>query len=175
MVANLSNAEQIEQIKKSMERIRCELDTDFQEVRRSASRLTDWQHYVRRYPWITIGAASLLGCLVVPRKRNQPAHLDADSLQRIISSIGSARRERPTSKDEQEEEVEEAENNGFTKAMMTFAVGSIMRAATNHLVNKYLSDTGSSSIWKSHGTAPTSGSTGASVHADSTYVDDHAV
>lgn len=174
-MSDLSNKEQIEQIKKSMERIRCELDTDFQEVRRSASRLTDWQHYVRRYPWITIGAASLLGCLVVPRKKNQAAHLDADSLQRIISSITSARRERPETKDEQDEEVEDAENSGYMKAMMTFAAGSIMRAATAHFVNKYLGDTGSSSIWKSHGNASQSQSPGSSVHTDSSYVDDHAV
>ncbi|QDU80022.1 hypothetical protein Pla110_17440 [Polystyrenella longa] len=167
-------SEEVEQIQSAMQRIRCDLDDDFKQVRASASRLTDWQHYVKRYPWVTIGAASLIGCLVVPRRKEYAAHLDSDSLQRIISSISSRPQRSSSPRDEHEEEVDNAENSGYLKGMGTVVFGMVMRAAANHVVNKYLGQS-NSSIWNTGKGSSGGHSPGASTTADASYVDDHAV
>ena len=58
-----------------MQKIRCEIDHDLEDVSASAHRMVDWKHYVRTYPWVCLGTAAALGFLIVPKRSttNMPA------------------------------------------------------------------------------------------------------
>jgi hypothetical protein len=51
-----------------MQKIRCEIDHDLEDVSASAHRMVDWKHYVRTYPWVCLGTAAALGFLIVPKR-----------------------------------------------------------------------------------------------------------
>jgi hypothetical protein len=55
-------------IQRQMREVRAELRDDVQEIVDNARVLTDWQHYVRQYPWLCLGAAAAVGYLVVPQR-----------------------------------------------------------------------------------------------------------
>ena len=57
-----------EQLRRQMVRIRNELSEDVSEVVEHAKALTDWQQFVRRHPWLCVGAAAAVGYLVVPSR-----------------------------------------------------------------------------------------------------------
>ena len=44
----------------------------------SARDLTDWRHYVRSFPWLSVTAAAAIGYLVVPRRTGRMQFCDAD-------------------------------------------------------------------------------------------------
>ena len=52
----------------AMQRIRCEIDQDLQDVSASAHSMVNWKHYVKTYPWVCLGAAAVLGFLIVPKR-----------------------------------------------------------------------------------------------------------
>ena len=60
---------EIDEIRKSMARIRRELHEDVRGVVESAEAVTDWKHWIRDYPWASAAAALAIGYLVVPRRR----------------------------------------------------------------------------------------------------------
>lgn len=53
-------------IARQMRDVRTELREDVQEIVDNARVMTDWQHYVRSYPWLCLGAAAAVGYLLVP-------------------------------------------------------------------------------------------------------------
>jgi hypothetical protein len=53
-------------IARQMRDVRTELREDVQEIVENARVLTDWQYYVRSYPWLCLGAAAVVGYLLVP-------------------------------------------------------------------------------------------------------------
>ena len=55
-------------IRQRMEEVRCDLDEDVQEIVEGARDMGDWRSYVRRYPWVCLGAAAVAGYLIVPRR-----------------------------------------------------------------------------------------------------------
>jgi hypothetical protein len=57
-----------EEIQRQMRDVRSELRDDVQEIVENARVMTDWQFYVRQYPWICLGAAAALGYFVVPQR-----------------------------------------------------------------------------------------------------------
>jgi hypothetical protein len=65
MSSSLPSAEALQS---QMRQVRREMGTDVEEIVDSARTLTDWQHYVRTYPWLCLGAAAALGYLVVPTR-----------------------------------------------------------------------------------------------------------
>jgi len=65
-------------ILRRMAEVRCDLDEGAQEIAESARDLGDWQHYVKSYPWLSLGAACLIGYMMVPRRRVEvPAFNDS--------------------------------------------------------------------------------------------------
>jgi hypothetical protein len=67
-----------EELQRRMARLRSEMGQDVESVFDTAEELTDWKHYVRRYPWIAVTAAAAVGYLVVPARRTAgDADLDA--------------------------------------------------------------------------------------------------
>jgi hypothetical protein len=57
-----------DEIQRQMRDLRVELREDVQEIVENARVMTDWQHYVRSYPWLCLGAAAALGYVLVPTR-----------------------------------------------------------------------------------------------------------
>lgn len=55
-------------LRKQSSKLRKHLERDVDGLRNQAQELMDWKHYVRKYPVATIGAAVVLGYLLVPRR-----------------------------------------------------------------------------------------------------------
>lgn len=67
--------DELDQIQKDMRLIRAELRDGVQglvdnarDLQDLTSALTDWTHYVRNYPWLTLGAAAAIGYWIVPSR-----------------------------------------------------------------------------------------------------------
>ena len=57
-----------DEIQRQMREVRVELRDEMQEIVDNARVLSDWQYYVRQYPWLCMGAAAALGYLIVPQR-----------------------------------------------------------------------------------------------------------
>lgn len=57
-----------EEIQREMRQVRAELRGDMQQIVEQANGLSDWQAYVRAYPWAAMGAAAVVGYLLVPAR-----------------------------------------------------------------------------------------------------------
>jgi hypothetical protein len=55
-----------DEIERQMRDLRSELREDVQDIVENARVMTDWQYYVRSYPWLCLGAAAALGYVLVP-------------------------------------------------------------------------------------------------------------
>jgi hypothetical protein len=60
--------ETIEQVREEMRQIRSNLDDEVATFVESTRVLFDWRSYLRRAPWLCLGAAALAAYLVVPSK-----------------------------------------------------------------------------------------------------------
>ena len=60
--------QQVEEIRRRMAALRHELDGDVNEVGRSARAMTDWQYYVKHYPWASLALAAVAGYFLVPKR-----------------------------------------------------------------------------------------------------------
>lgn len=58
----------VHSLRKQSSKLRKHLERDVDGLRNQAQELMDWKHYVRKYPVATIGAAVVLGYLLVPRR-----------------------------------------------------------------------------------------------------------
>jgi ElaB/YqjD/DUF883 family membrane-anchored ribosome-binding protein len=56
-------------ILRRMEEVRCDLDEGAQEIAESARDMGEWRYYVRNYPWVSVGAACVIGYTIIPRRR----------------------------------------------------------------------------------------------------------
>jgi len=73
---------EVEQVRRQMARIRCELDENVEDVVVSAKQMTDWRFYVKAYPWATVALAFVAGYFVVPR-RVEIVRPDADEIAKL--------------------------------------------------------------------------------------------
>ncbi|HRX77978.1 MAG: hypothetical protein H6821_16640 [Planctomycetaceae bacterium] len=71
-----------ETIRKEMQCVRREIADDVQDVVESTRQMTDWHSYVNRYPLVCVGAAAVVGFLLVP-KRVEIMSPDEDTLLRL--------------------------------------------------------------------------------------------
>jgi hypothetical protein len=62
--------------------VRRDLDDDVQEISNGVRDLVEWRTYVKRYPWVVLGSAFVLGYAIVPRSRKRwiASHGAAESL-----------------------------------------------------------------------------------------------
>ena len=72
-----------DEIELQMRQVRSDLREDVTSLVAGARDLTDWTTYVRRYPWICLGAAAAIGYLVVP-SRTKVIRPDAAMLQDLV-------------------------------------------------------------------------------------------
>jgi len=74
-----------EQIQTEMRQVRAELRDDVNDVVDSARVLSQWQSYVRSYPWLCLGAAAAAGFFLVP-SRVMILRPDTESLMELAKS-----------------------------------------------------------------------------------------
>lgn len=91
-----------DEIRERMALIRQRIDEQSDEVVAQVSELSDWRSYVRRYPWVSVGAAAVLGYVLVPSRKQpgaedstedaskHPAAFTTDELRSVL--IGAARK-----------------------------------------------------------------------------------
>ena len=68
--SNQSPEDEAQAVVERMAALRRELADDVEHVAESAKAMTDWTFYVRRFPWLAVGAAAAVGFLLVPRKKS---------------------------------------------------------------------------------------------------------
>ena len=69
MATAKSTPAEILEIQRRMAQVRRELHEDVREAVKGAQELTDWRSQVRNHPWLALGAATAVGYLIVPRRR----------------------------------------------------------------------------------------------------------
>jgi hypothetical protein len=71
-----SSTADIQDIQRRMAQIRREMHEDVRGAVQGAQNLTDWRSFVKSRPWVSIGVATALGYLAVPRRRrSEPAQV----------------------------------------------------------------------------------------------------
>lgn len=64
----MGKSEEAAAIQQEMARIRSDLHSDVAGLVENVRVMTDWRHYVRRYPWACVGGAALIGYMLTPRR-----------------------------------------------------------------------------------------------------------
>jgi len=82
MATVTSTADEIQQ---EMRQVRAELRDNVQEIVSNAREIVDWQTYAKNYPWMTVGAAALVGYLLVP-SRTTVIRPDKEALLELAKS-----------------------------------------------------------------------------------------
>ena len=97
-----SEAPQPDEIRDRMAMIRHRIDEQSDEVLAQVNELSDWRSYVRRHPWVSVGAAAVLGYVLVPSRakpgvedstqktKKRRAAFTTDELREVL--IGAAKR-----------------------------------------------------------------------------------
>lgn len=80
----------VDSVRRQMAQIRQRLHQDMQGVVAGAEAASDWKHYVRLYPWASLGAAILVGYLVIPRKRRSVTKTAEKAAEAAVSRIAEA-------------------------------------------------------------------------------------
>lgn len=62
-----------EEIRERMAMIRLRIDEQSDEVVAQVNALSDWRSYVRLYPWASVGAAAVVGYVLVPSRAKPDA------------------------------------------------------------------------------------------------------
>jgi hypothetical protein len=62
----VTDADRADEIQRQMAELRIDLHRDVEGIVDSARALADWRYYVRKYPWVCLGGAAVLGYLIVP-------------------------------------------------------------------------------------------------------------
>lgn len=119
-MASQSEHNRADQIRQTMHEIRRELDDDVSQIKQSASTLTDWQYYIRHYPWACVGAAAAFGFMIVPRKL-KVSNPYTDELLKLAK-----KKRLVINKDAAEDDDAKV---GVVKTAFTFLSGLAMRAA----------------------------------------------
>jgi hypothetical protein len=78
------SSDSADEIRRRMAIVRSQMREDVGALVRSARIKTDWRHYVERYPWLSLGAATLVGFWLVPTAAKKFV-LDPALLSRLTS------------------------------------------------------------------------------------------
>jgi hypothetical protein len=81
----MSDSDPADRIRQQMRIIRREMGADVKDIVLSAQQLSDWRYYVRKYPWLCVGAAFGLGLFLAPNRRK------AASIEKLAAHMQNAR------------------------------------------------------------------------------------
>ena len=73
------------EIQRQMQQVRTDLRANVHELVESAREMTVWQRYVQSYPWTCLGAAALVGYLVIP-SRSRIIKPDASQMAELVNA-----------------------------------------------------------------------------------------
>lgn len=85
-----AKADSADDIRRQMAQIRQRLHQDMQGVVAGAEAASDWKHYVRMYPWVTLGAALAAGYFVIPRKRTSATKTAEKAADVLVAKLNAA-------------------------------------------------------------------------------------
>jgi hypothetical protein len=79
-----------EEIQARMREVRSNVDAEVERFVEAAREMTDWRHYVRKLPWLCVGAAVAVGYLCVRPKKTRPSpdtreHVESASQPRFAA------------------------------------------------------------------------------------------
>jgi hypothetical protein len=109
-------------IRRQMSRIRCDLHEDVRGIVENARVITDWKHYVRRYPWACMAGAVAVGYLVIPR-RLEIMRPDPDTLAELAKTNRLIVNSQP----------QPQLRGGTVASMFTFLANTFVRAAIGYM------------------------------------------
>jgi len=91
-----------DEIRQKMAQIRRDLHEDVREVVAGAEAATDWRRYVRSYPWASVGVATAVGFLAVPKASRSSPHDAARQadVAEVRDELRQAREAAPEAKEE---------------------------------------------------------------------------
>lgn len=82
-------AEDACRIRDRMGRIRSQMDREVKGIKKGANNLMNLKYQMRSHPWVGVGVATVLGFLVVPKKKRQPElQLDDQEIQKLVERGG---------------------------------------------------------------------------------------
>lgn len=123
-----------EDIRNQMQRLRQSATGEVREIVDSAKTLTDWRYHVKHHPWACMGAAVVLGFLVVPRKRHVPS-AEAKELAELLKKYDVGVAAAPQSS-----------KQGMFKSMIGAAIPIIARQALGVAQQRFAEHGGLSSF-----------------------------
>ena len=121
----MDDSAEVTQIKHEMAQVRRELNREANGIVDNARTISDWRHYVRRYPWATLAGAAAVGFLAVPR-RIETVHPDPDTLAQL------AREDRLVVTPR----AEAHPRKGFSGSLLTFLSSMVLRGGLAWLGQK---------------------------------------
>ncbi len=121
MESGLSN-----DIPKQMQQVRRELVGDVQALAENVQVLTDWRHYVKSHPWLCLGAAAVVGYVLVPKARSaQP--LDAAAMKELLDAAKTHSSAPPKA------------SSGIMSALVGMATSTLFQAGVG-IISQHLND-----------------------------------
>lgn len=108
-------------LREQMQVIRHGLRPEMDEMVENARTLMTWQHYVKHYPWASLGVAAAVGYIVVPTKLKISSP-DVETLKQLAKENRLVVENKPKSQ----------AKPGLIASALTLAGGAVLRAALTH-------------------------------------------
>ncbi len=109
-------------IRRQMDTIRANLGGDVEGLVSNAQQLVDWRHYVRTFPWGSLGVAAAIGYFAVPRKL-EIVRPDEQTLRKLAKHNRLVIEHRPRGE----------ANGGLVTSMANFASNLLLRAGIAYI------------------------------------------
>jgi hypothetical protein len=127
-MARAGNPADLNDIQRRMAQIRHEMHEDVQGAVRGAQSLTDWRSMVASHPWAALGAAAVVGYLVVPQRRSRSKG-SAANLAAAVAAVNRAdaagsRVEAPVAR------------ASLVRSAFSLLIPVVVRAAQNYALNQ---------------------------------------
>ena len=104
-----------------MQRIRQGLRPEMDEMVENARTLMTWQHYVKHYPWASLGVVAAIGYLAVPQKLKIAAP-DVETLKQLAKENRLVVENKPRSQ----------ARPGLIASALTLVSGAVLRAGLTY-------------------------------------------
>ncbi len=123
----------VEQIRRQMAQIRMELHQDMQGVVRGTEAATNWQYYVRHYPWPSLALALAVGYLIVPRRHRSVHEVAEEAAEEATAAVRQTPRKKQAAPRADGETVQEKKKKaGLMGIVFGFLGPIVLRAAQSY-------------------------------------------